>query len=467
MKLKYICGTFILVFFLSGCDLISPIDSIKPQYLLNEEEYVTDTKSAELALNGIYQMYRADGISVFRVNMWLLSGAFKAPSGASGAEGFDRNAIQVDNTAIQGLYTSLYAIVNASNYLIEALEYGQAVGIDSVRSAEIIGECRFHRAFAHFMLLRQFGQFYNNDSPYGIVLRREPYRPENPIAARDNVADCYAFILEDLDAAATAVSKIKPRLKGVEVSCRAWRQTVLAVKAKVLFYKQDYSAASAVAKQAIAMSHELDMVPIGQYEWIFLHHYKNREVLFAPYTLSGTEEIMQLGFHETVASPYSVSLAKSFGRQDPRFIFEAEIGMNNKYPRLDFESDGEPANGYIYLRLAELYLIRAEAEFRKGKMYYPVARLLLQKITGRAGYPASLVDGIPDEGLLEAIRQHKWLELMGENGEEWFDLVRYTAAGNLEPGAVQPSLLEEWQFIAPIPQKVLSGNKRLVQNPKY
>ena len=124
-------------------------------------------------------------------------------------------------------------------------------------------------------------------------------------------------------------------------------------------------------------------------------------------------------------------------------------------------------NGYIFLRLAEIYLIHAEAEARQGPTHYAAARTSLKVITDRAGYPENLVNGIPDNELLEAIRQHKWLELIAENGEEWFDLVRYTQAGDLGWGTIQKKLKKEWQLIAPIPKSAMTGNNKLEQNPQY
>ena len=171
MKLKYIFSLLIGIVAFSACDLMNNIDEIQPQYQLDEENYITTPKSAEQALNGVYQGWRAWGISPFRVHVSVLSGGLTANLGVSGIEGFSTNEVVENNIAVQDFYSANYAIINAANYLIEALEAGRAVGIDSVRNVEIIGECKFHRAMAHFMLLRQFGQFYDEDSDLGIVFR--------------------------------------------------------------------------------------------------------------------------------------------------------------------------------------------------------------------------------------------------------------------------------------------------------
>ena len=75
------------------------------------------------------------------------------------------------------------------------------------------------------------------------------------------------------------------------------------------------------------------------------------------------------------------------------------------------------------------------------------------------------VGDIADDELLEAIRRHKWLDLVCENYEEWFDLVRYYKAGDLDITTVRPNITTDRQLILPIPQTTLAGNNLLIQNP--
>lgn len=469
MKLKYIFSLLIGIVAFSACDLMNNIDEIRPQYQLDEENYITTPKSAEQALNGVYQGWRAWGISPFRVHVSVLSGGLTANLGVSGIEGFSTNEVVENNIAVQDFYSANYAIINAANYLIEALEAGRAVGIDSVRNVEIIGECKFHRAMAHFMLLRQFGQFYDEGSDLGIVLRKAPYRSDTPIAERDKVADCYVFILQDLEEAAKTVPEF------VMMHDRVSRLTAKALMARVLLYQKNYPEAARIAQEVI------NEAPMYGYEleyddWtqLFQKHYMHSETLFAPYT-EGNIESCNISIDRTTVGVYTASIANAWAAQagipaDSRYeaTFQSYMSLtgNGKYPYRVDEYSGI-GNGYIFMRLAEVYLIHAEAEARQGASHYAAARASLKVVTDRAGYPETLVDNIPDNELLEAIRQHKWLELVAENGEEWFDLVRYTANGDLEYGAVKSTLARPWQLVLPIPEKALSGNKLLEQNPEY
>ena len=319
------------------------------------------------------------------------------------------------------------------------------------------------------MLLCRFGQFYDETSTYGIVLRKEPYRPASPITARANVADCYTYILQNLsDAAENCPQK---------VSSHAYvtRLTAKALKAKVLLYKKDYPQAARLAQEVIDESGNYGYhLEIDDWSRIFYNHYLSPETLFASYTM-GNKEKCFINIDRTTNTNYTTQLSKKWAAKSGIFTQDQRYSItfnpkssktgNGKYP---YSSNStEIGNGYIFLRLGEVYLIHAEAEARQGQDHYSTARNSLKVITDRAGYSEDLVNNIPDNELLEAIREQKWLELATETGEEWFDLVRYTAAGDLAWGAVQANLTSKWQCILPIPKKALSGNKLLIQNPEY
>ena len=121
-------------------------------------------------------------------------------------------------------------------------------------------------------------------------------------------------------------------------------------------------------------------------------------------------------------------------------------------------------NTYYLMRLAEVYLIKAEAEARNGQ--YAAARMALKPLTDRAGYAAGYVDTIADNDLLLAIFRHKYLELSAENYEEWYDMVRYSQLDGTD--FVSLGYVHSMAHLnLPIPRSALSGNKLLEQNPSY
>ncbi len=72
---------------------------------------------------------------------------------------------------------------------------------------------------------------------------------------------------------------------------------------------------------------------------------------------------------------------------------------------------------------------------------------------------------LPSETLLRSIFDHKVLELFAENGEDWFDYVRYYKAKNIGLNAIKSTIKAESQLVLPFPQAALAGNALLTQNP--
>ncbi|MNR48071.1 SusD family protein [compost metagenome] len=86
-------------------------------------------------------------------------------------------------------------------------------------------------------------------------------------------------------------------------------------------------------------------------------------------------------------------------------------------------------------------------------------------MASRASYPADYAAGIGNNVLLAAIFQHKVLELFAENGEDWFDFVRYYQAKNIAINAIKSTIKSDSQLVLPLPQTALAGNNQLQQNP--
>ena len=75
------------------------------------------------------------------------------------------------------------------------------------------------------------------------------------------------------------------------------------------------------------------------------------------------------------------------------------------------------------------------------------------------------VDAVPDNALLEFTRKNKWIELFAENNEEWFDMVRYYKAGDLNITSIKGTITKDNQLILPLPKEALAGNNLLEVNP--
>jgi hypothetical protein len=120
---------------------------------------------------------------------------------------------------------------------------------------------------------------------------------------------------------------------------------------------------------------------------------------------------------------------------------------------------------YMVLRLAEQYLIRAEARAHLRNL--PGAIADLDSIRNRAGLPLISITNpaITREELLIAIQQERQTELFAEWGHRWFDLKRTKQAD-----AVLKDRKSSWNStdtLYPVPASERILNPNLTQNDGY
>jgi hypothetical protein len=117
---------------------------------------------------------------------------------------------------------------------------------------------------------------------------------------------------------------------------------------------------------------------------------------------------------------------------------------------------------YTVLRLAEQYLIRAEARVYIND--FAGAKADINTIRTRAGL--SNTSASDKASLLLAIEQERRIELFVEWGHRWLDLKRTGRASAI----LAPLKGADWQstdILWPIPQSQINTNPSLIQNPGY
>ena len=112
-------------------------------------------------------------------------------------------------------------------------------------------------------------------------------------------------------------------------------------------------------------------------------------------------------------------------------------------------------------RLAEQYLIRAEARAEQGDL--TGAATDLNAIRSRAGLGATTASN--QINLLAAILHERQVELCFEEGFRWFDLKR-TGTIDAVLGTVKPTY-KPYAALYPIPFTQTQLNPFLTQNPGY
>lgn len=457
MKIKYL--TYSLIFSVaicfSSCEL-TDVSDIDPVNQLGEDQAITTLNQAQSVLFGTYGQIKTFALHTTSPGLYGLLGGTLTPgaSGGTTEAQFKDNNVDPQNATLAGIYAQWYKVLNNANHIIEKTNL---INTNDSRKQGIIGEARFIRALAHFYLLRAFGQFYDINSSYGIVLKDRPIQSADP-QPRAAVKACYELILADLDYAMNNAPAFKNTFY-------ASRQAAMALKAKVLLYQRNYAEAASLSSQVInGGPFQLET----SYGEIFSKKIiGTKEVLFqTPYDDKNDRNNKAFVFRSSyIPSPSYIARMTGDKRYPAALVTVGTAIRNNKYNGATFNGQALTADTEYFLRLDEIYLILAEATVRANGNFDD-ARRALNAIRNRAGMPIITTNDKLE--LLEAIRVEKILELGAESGEEWFDMVRYAIEDNFDIKSIKPGISSKDKYILPIPfNSVDLSNKVVIQNPNY
>lgn len=468
MKLiNKVLSMLIVMVAVQSCNLLGSIDDIQPEYVLTDKDVIIDASTAQMALNGVYSSIRSFEVCTFRACMSVWAGTCDnvQVAGATDFRGNSKNetSIKVENVGVEGVYRAYYFVINSVNSFITNLNAADPVDLPEVRKNEMLAEARCMRALMNMHLLRLFGEYYDHDSEYGIVLYEEPVRGNVP-KARSKVSDCYRLIEDDLKFA----SDYAPTFQYEHTLFSSL--VAKALLARVYLTKGEYANAADWAGKAIGEAEGAGYGLEGDYLSVFTNQFNSPEMLYAPYVNMASSELVSSPWNAISPGRVLEALSKTMveGKLEPRFeaTYVEVVNRNNteKYPIV---TDYTDLNTYYFMRLAEVYFIKAEADARLGK--YDDAREMMRPFCDRAGYDTDYVDNIADADVLGAVLKNKLMELSVENGEEWFDLVRYHQKGGFDTWSdVEKASLPAFnQLILPIPRAAMAGNDALLQNPEY
>lgn len=439
----------------ASCELVD-VSKIEPVNQLGEDQAITTINQAQSVLYGTYGQIKSFAIHTTSPGLYALMGGTMIPgtSGGTTEASFKDNNIDPQNTTIPGIYSQWYKVLNNTNHIIEKTAI---IATTDPRKESLIGEAKFIRALSHFYLLRAFGQFYDVNSTYGIVLKDKPIQSADP-QPRATVKESYNLIISDLDYAIANAPSFKNTFY-------ASKQAAMALKAKVLLYMKRYSEAATLSGQVIANGpFQLE----ATYSDIFTKKIVNtREVLFQiPYDDKNDRNNKAFVFRSSyVPSPSYIARMTGDKRATAALITVGTAIRNNKYNGTTFNGQVLTADTEYFLRLDEIYLIQAEAIVRSNGNFDD-ARNAINAIRTRAGMP--IITSNDKAELLELIRIEKILELGAESGEEWFDMVRYAVEDNFDIKSVKPGVTTKDKYILPIPFNSVSlSNGVVIQNPNY
>lgn len=445
MKLR----AYFLIIFLATLSSCEKFLDVKPRDTVSDEATIVDKVSAETALNGVYSALAAEGYygTSFQSIGYLSGDNIEWTGSQSQVQEFINHRVNAENSTIASAWETIYNTINRANNVINKVpQVSDPLLTEELRNS-IMGEALFIRALAYFDLARTWG---------GVPLITEPTTSpdENSGTGRNSLEEVFDQVLNDLGAA-------EPLLPETTNRYRVTRKTVWALKARYYLYRKDWANAETYAGKLIA---DPDYTLIKPYGAFFKDDVRGTEESIFEIFYNGTTEI---NHHRERWQPQSrggtrrwapnaelVDLLNDPNSGGSRSVLVAKDNQGRWYGDLYYRT---PASDPSYIfRIAEMYLIRAEARAEQDKISGAVADL--NAVRDRAGLTSTSAETL--QQILLAIENERRLEFALEP-HRWFDLVR-TGRADEVLAVTDPNRL-----VMPLPVDQLLTDESLEQNAGY
>lgn len=446
--------------FFCSCNSFLQLDT--PRHELSAAAVFQNDEAADGAMAGIYAALRNNrdnyfssggNSSITRLGS-ILSDEMVYHGTNVNSQAFYAGDILPDNIFVYNLWESLYKTIYAANAVAEGVEGNGA--LTPALADRLLGEALFLRSFAHFYLVNLFGEIplvLTTDYQKNRVLRRSP------------VDVIYRQMVTDLEKARILLPDDYGHANNERVRANKW--VAAALLARVCLYQEDWSGAEKYATELIANTTLFSIT--DQPGEVFLKN--NQEAiwqLFIPAGQAGeTYEMFGnvIPVTNQIAPPdfaFSAAIQAAFEEGDQRLsLWTGQFIPRNsdtpyRYPykyKVVSSPAGTAKKEYsTVLRLAEQYLLRAEARLALGNI--AGCRDDLNVIRSNHGHlPETLTNDTGE--LSEHLRRERQAEFFYEWGHRWLDRKRW----GIETGTNR---------LLPVPEKELLANPFLLpQNPGY
>lgn len=372
----------------------------------------------------------------------------------NGAASFYNNAVVQSNPDIRQLWNDTYSQIYMANAVIEGVAASQYLE-DSDKQA-LTGEALFVRALLHLYLTGLFG-----DVPY---VTTTDYR-QNTHIAKSPSEQVYSSVINDLEQALVML----PSEYSSTDRTRPNKFAAYALLARAYLYNGDWNTAaeyaSAVINNNALYSYNMAI------EDTFLKDSPSTIWQMSPSSYgSNTREGVTFIFESgpPPLSALATEFVDSFEFGDLRkeyWMREISDGMNSWYHPYKYKQNSDTGSSVefsVVLRLAEMYLIRAEARVRLGELIAGAEDL--NRIRNKAGLTNS--EAASQQELMQAILDERKHELFTEFGHRFFDLRRFGVIS--EVLSTVKNGWESYEEYLPLPEAELNLNPNMLpQNPGY
>lgn len=495
---KYIVCAFSFVLMIFSSCKKDYLDTV-PSNATSIEEQLSTIKGINTALNGIYRgMYmqysdqEQDGHPAVMINMdFMGDDAVHSAIGTTYFRGayrwIDHRSEATDLTYF--VWRFYYRLIANANMILAAVD---KVDATEGQKKMVIGECLAIRAFSHFMLVQLYAaRYYPGLNPqWGVPIQTEFTLTPQPRATVDQV---YAQVNKDLDDAIESLTDAPAPINKTHININVAK----GIKARVALTMWNWTDAAKYAREAregLSLMSNADYLKgfndIDNVEWMW-----------------GANQLAdQLPTYGSFYAYMSANYNSVHTRSNPKFInyalfdgisqsdirrrlwWDGEEATAKDFPGVINVATGLPDDSQLrvpkmhrkflvkdpavsvgdipYMRVAEMYLIEAEAKARGGSLRDAYQALLPLAANRDPEYGQSV-----KSTTLAAIMLQRRIELWGEGfrfldlKRTYSDLSRYAASGAIPDlvnwrGVAAASPMWTWR----IPRREINANPLIIQN---
>ncbi|MCB0568544.1 MAG: RagB/SusD family nutrient uptake outer membrane protein [Phaeodactylibacter sp.] len=487
MKPHIILLSFISMLAVFSCEDFLELEPVSQSIAVGntnaDSVYFKSASEVEAALAGAYSDFKNE---YYQLDYYVNGDAQAddAYAGGDNPDNFQIDDYKLDatNRNVSRDWAYLYSTVGKTNTILNNIDALTDPGLSDTRREEIIGEAAFIRAFMYFQLVQLWGDVPLQlqevksisadklDEIYSIIF-----------PARTPEDEVYAQIIADLE---TALPRVRTT---AEHKGYVTTGAVNAMLAKVYATQEphDWTKVRQYCDAVIAGGYSLlpdynqlwDNANENSAESIFEINYNGgssdgnwgtkifRGLDWKKFNLPSNDLVAAFDAeNDQIRKNASIIFLDVSGKwSDPHWP-QTQYPFINKWHNFQEGSD----QNYIFIRLADILLLKAEALNELGSQSEAAA--LVDQIRGRVNLPGTTASTQAELRL--AIEKERRLELAFE-GHRWFDLKRTGRAievMNNAKGVNGENLgynLTPEHLLWPIPQAELDKNSKLTQNPGY
>ena len=477
-KIKYtiIALSTLIVLFNTSCK--KQLD-IKPESNVEADLAIKNSKDVEGILIGAYTAASLRGIYGGRLQatteFLANDGDFTFYGTYSEYTELSNQAPTITNAFVSDLWNAGFNTIGVCNTVLAHLNLVDTAKGKRVR---VEAEAKFLRGMTYFDLARSFGRAWNDShgSPatnpaVPIVLTPTTTIPGIQKPSRSTVAQVYAQAISDLTAAEANLKVAK--------STYASSSAASAILARIYLTQENYTLAETEATKIIAA---LNSTGKPLYTLVNLFSDEFQYPGQATHVFNTTEDIfaIQMSSQSGFNALNEIFASADFGGRSETYInqqhfdrYEANDSRLNEF----YDEDGlgdiltskfnNQYGNVVLIRLAEIYLIRAEARIKKGAQDLSGAAMDIDVVRSRAGLKGTTAASAAD--LFDAVKKERRVELAFE-GFRLFDLKRYKESLQLYDNNGDPSGKIDWdspKLVYPVPKRERDTNPNLTQNEGY